>query len=119
MLPRLAAGSFVVPRPAMIDAPFLILDFHVPQEVLRARITERLTRADDASEAGLAVLDHQLAAREPLTPAEMAAAVAVDATGPVSHEMWRPFVERLRRSAGGKAPAPRARAAGPDDEKNA
>lgn len=102
-----------------LDAPFLILDFHAPLAVLRARVAERLARADDASEADLAVLDQQLAAREPLTPAEMAAAFAVDATGPVSHEMWRPFIERLRRSASGKAPAPRARAAGPDDEKNA
>ena len=60
-------------------------------------------------------LRNQLATREPLTPAEMAAAYAVDATGPVSREMWRPLVERLRRSAGGKAPVPRARAAHPDD----
>lgn len=102
-----------------LDAPFLILDFHAPQEVLRTRVAERLAVADDASEADLAVLEHQFAAREPLTPAEMAAAFAVDATGPVSHEMWRPFVERLRRSVGGKASVSRARAAGPDDEKNA
>ena len=100
-----------------LDAPFLILDFHAPQEVLHARVAERLARADDASEAGFAVLERQLATREPLTPAEMAAAYAVDATGPVSREMWRPLVERLRRSAGGKAPVPRARAAHPDHGK--
>jgi hypothetical protein len=80
-----------------LDAPFLILDFHAPIDVLRARVAERLARADDASEAGFAVLERQLATREPLTPAEMAAAYAVDATGPVSHEMWRPLLERLRR----------------------
>jgi hypothetical protein len=100
-----------------LDAPFLILDFHAPVDVLRARVAERLARADDASEAGLAVLEHQFAVREPLTPAEMAAAFAVDATGPVSHEMWRPLVERLRRSAGGKAPVPRARASHSDHGK--
>ena len=98
-----------------LDASFLILDFHAPQEVLRTRVAERRARADDASEADLAVLEHQLAAREPLTPAEMAAAYAVDATEPVSHEMWRPFLERLRRSSGGKAPVPPARAAYLDD----
>ncbi|MGH8633960.1 MAG: hypothetical protein ACRET7_07490 [Burkholderiales bacterium] len=57
------------------------------------------------------MLEHQLAAREPLTPAEMAAALAVDATVPVSHDRWRPFIGRLHRSAGGKAPVPPARAA--------
>jgi predicted kinase len=100
-----------------LDAPFLILDFHAPQEVLRARVAERLARADDASEANLAVLEHQLAVREPLTPAEMSAAYAVDATGPVSHDMWRPFIERLRRSTSGNTPVFRVRAAHPADGK--
>jgi aminoglycoside phosphotransferase family enzyme/predicted kinase len=100
-----------------LDAPFLILDFRAPPGVLRARVAERLARADDASEAGLAVLEQQLAAREPLTPAEMAAAYAVHATGPVAHDMWRPFIERLRQSAGGKVAVPGARAAHPDHGK--
>jgi hypothetical protein len=94
-----------------LDAPFTILDFHAPLEVLRARITQRLARADDASEADLAVLEHQLRAREPLTPAEVAASCAVDATVPAAHEMWRPLIERLHQRAGGKA----ARAPGSDD----
>jgi len=102
-----------------LGAPFLILDFHAPPEVLRARIAERLAHADDASEADLAVLERQLAVREPLTPAEMAVAFAVDASGPVSHDMWRPFIERLRRSTTGKAPAQSARAAHTDDGKTA
>jgi len=55
--------------------------------------------------------------REPLTPAEMSAAYAVDATGPVSHDMWRPFIERLRRSTSGKTPVSRVRAAHPADGK--
>jgi len=98
-----------------LDVPFTILDFHAPLEVLRARITERLARADDASEADLAVLEHQLRAREPLTPAEMAATYAVDATVPAAHEMWHPLIERLHRPAGGKAHRPAARAPGLDD----
>jgi hypothetical protein len=98
-----------------LDAPFTILDFHAPLEVLRARITERLARADDASEADLAVLEHQLRAREPLTPAEMAAACAVDATMPAAHQMWHPLIERLHRPADGKATRPAARALRPDD----
>jgi predicted kinase len=99
-----------------LGTPFLILSFHAPQDILRARVTQRLARADDASEAGLAVFDQQLAVREPLTPAEMAAAFAIDTTAPVSRDMWRPFIDRFHRSAAGKAPPPPVRAAHPDDE---
>jgi predicted kinase len=87
-----------------LETPFVILDFHAPLEVLRTRIAQRLARADDASEADLAVLEHQLAAREALTPAEMAASFPVDATLPASHELWRPLIERLRRRADTRAP---------------
>ena len=83
-----------------LGAPFLILDFHAPQEVLRARIEARVARADDASEAGPVVLERQLIAREPLTPAEMASAIAVDATRPVSPATWQPVLARLRPPGG-------------------
>ena len=69
--------------------PFRILDFHVPLDVLRTRVEERRVRGDDASEAGLAVLERQIATREPLTPAEMAAAVTVDGTLPPAAGTWR------------------------------
>ena len=98
-----------------LEVPFVILDFHAPLEALRARITLRLGRADDASEANLAVLEHQVGAREPLTPAEMAASFAVDATEPASHEMWVPLIERLRRWGDGDARRPAARTPRPDD----
>jgi hypothetical protein len=78
-----------------LEVPFAILDFRAPLEVLRSRITHRLARADDASEADLDVLEHQLAAREALTPAEMKASVAVDATMPATRETWHPLIERL------------------------
>jgi uncharacterized protein len=80
-------------------APFLILDFRAPLDVLRARVAERSARMDDASEAGLAVLERQVAAREPLMPAEMAVAVALDGTGPVSAGTWEPVRQSLRRPA--------------------
>jgi hypothetical protein len=101
-----------------LEAPFAILDFHAPLDVLRARITQRLARADDASEADLAVLERQLAVREPLTPAEMAATFVVDGTAPPTHEMWRPLIERLRRAASDKAPRRAGRAPRSDDEKS-
>jgi len=100
-----------------LDCPFAILDFHAPLEMLRARIVRRLERANDASEADLAVLDHQLAAREPLTPAEMDASFAVDATEPASHELWRPLIERLHRLAQARDSRAAARAPRPDDGK--
>ena len=80
-----------------LDAPFLILDFHAPPEVLRARIAERLARADDASEADLLVLERQIATHEPLTPAEMAMTVVLDGTSPVSAAMWVPVKQSLLR----------------------
>ena len=97
-----------------LEVPFLILDFHAPLEVLRARIELRLARADDASEADLAVLEHQIGAREPLTPAERAASFAVDATEPPSHETWIPLIERLRRWNGSDTRRTAARALRPD-----
>ncbi len=86
---------------ARCRTPFLILDFHVPLEILRARVEERRARADDASEAGLAVLERQIATREPLTPAEISAATTVDGTLAPAPERWRPVIQRLRRLAPG------------------
>jgi aminoglycoside phosphotransferase family enzyme/predicted kinase len=60
-------------------ARFAILDCSAPEEVLRRRIVARSAAGRDASEANLAVLDHQLADREPLAADEQAAAVRVAA----------------------------------------
>ncbi len=79
-------------------AVFLILDFHAPLDVLRARVAARAARADDASEAGLEVLERQVGTREPLTPAEMTSAVAVDGTRAATAETWAPVIRRLRRA---------------------
>jgi len=45
---------------------------------LRQRVAARAARADDASEAGIAVLERQLASAQPLAPDEQAMAVTVD-----------------------------------------
>jgi uncharacterized protein len=89
-----------------LDAPFVMVDFHAPPEVLRARIEARTIRGNDASEADLAVLERQIAVREPLTPAEMAAAVVVDGTQSASQETWGPVMERLRQLAGNASVPP-------------
>lgn len=51
-------------------ATFGILDCHADVQTLRQRIADRIARDDDASDANLAVLDNQLASREPLSDAE-------------------------------------------------
>lgn len=57
---------------ASLGATPLIVDCSAPEEVLRARITDRAARRRDASDADNAVLDHQLAHHEPLDEAERA-----------------------------------------------
>lgn len=51
-------------------AVFHILDFSVPEALLRQRVQARSTAGRDASEADIAVLELQLKIREPLAPDE-------------------------------------------------
>jgi len=77
------------------DVPFVILNFRAPLKVLRARVIARQASADDASEANLAVLQHQLDEREPLTPAEMSASVEVDGARAITQKTRRAIRVRL------------------------
>ncbi|MBI5462321.1 MAG: AAA family ATPase [Gammaproteobacteria bacterium] len=60
--------------------PFVILDMHAPDALLRERIGQRTRTERDASEATLAVLEHQQKIAEPLTSAEQTSAVGVDSS---------------------------------------
>jgi hypothetical protein len=60
------------------NAVFAILDIHAAEPTLRRRIAERTEAGTDASEANLAVLEQQLAVREPLTAAEQTATHVFD-----------------------------------------
>jgi predicted kinase len=62
--------------------PCNILEIEAPESVLRARIREREAAGKDPSEAGIRVLEAQLAAREPLTERERPLAIPVDTTRP-------------------------------------
>lgn len=64
-------------------ARFAILDCVAPRNVLEQRVTKRKALGADASEAGTAVLAHQLATHEPLTSEETALAVRVDTSTPL------------------------------------
>ena len=61
-----------------LGVPFTILDFRADTALLRARILQRSREEKDASEATLAVLDHQLADREPLAADERPWVVTID-----------------------------------------
>jgi hypothetical protein len=61
-------------------APFAILDFQTPDEVLERRVAAREAAGQDASEAGIAVLRRQRQSMEPLAPDEQPFAIAIDTT---------------------------------------
>lgn len=61
-------------------APFTLLVCDAPPEVLRERVRLREARRDDASEAGVAVLERLMLAREPLSAEERTHAIVIDTT---------------------------------------
>jgi aminoglycoside phosphotransferase family enzyme/predicted kinase len=76
-----------------LGVPFVILEFEAPVSVLRDRVISREKEARDASEAGLAVLEHQLAEREPLSAEERLRAVTLDTRHPVDTDRIRELLE--------------------------
>jgi aminoglycoside phosphotransferase family enzyme/predicted kinase len=90
-----------------LDVPFVILDFDAELQILRARVEKRHERADDASDAGLDVLEAQRLSAEPLAPDEQAAVFRCMATTRSDDGQpqadWSPLLQRL---AGPHANAP-------------
>ena len=60
---------------AELRVPFGILAVEAPEATLRERIRQRRATDSDASDADLAVLDHQIATHEPLTDDERSCAI--------------------------------------------
>lgn len=54
----------------VLQLPFLILNFQLPEDTLRRRLRQRDLTASDASEADTKVLEQQMKQVEPLTPDE-------------------------------------------------
>ena len=79
--------------------PFVIVTFVANEATLRERIVRRLHDASDASDADLAVLEHQLQTQEPLAPDELVDTVAYDAEAALdeapSRARWRDVLDRL------------------------
>jgi predicted kinase len=82
-----------------LQIPFVIVTFSASESTLRRRIERRSIEARDASDADLAVLEHQLHAQEPLTVEERAFEVVYDAELPPGRAhvatSWQPVVERV------------------------
>jgi aminoglycoside phosphotransferase family enzyme/adenylate kinase family enzyme len=64
-------------------AAVIIIECTAPEDVLRSRLRTRAKLAQDASEADLQVLEHQLQTVEPLTQAEITQRLLVDTEGSV------------------------------------
>jgi uncharacterized protein len=82
-----------------LAVPFVVVAFTASGATLHQRILHRLKAGDDASEATLAVLEHQLRTMDPLSASELADAVIYDAETPLgqtrSPEYWRAVLHRL------------------------
>lgn len=74
--------------------PFVILDFQAPEFLLRERLEQRSRAGQDASEATISVLKHQLRARAALTANELAVSIGIEAESPMPIAV---MVERIRR----------------------
>lgn len=64
-----------------LGLPFFILDIQAGAATLRARVAARAARGDDPSDAGVDVLEQQLARGEPLDDSEQAHALSIDNEG--------------------------------------
>jgi len=78
--------------------PFVILDVQAPEALVRERVRRREQEGVDASEAGLAVLERQLAGREPLGPDEAAGVVRVHTEARIDPVGILAAVDRLAAS---------------------
>jgi aminoglycoside phosphotransferase family enzyme/predicted kinase len=86
-------------RTASLGIPFVLIDFTATEPTLRARVAERAVQGTDASEADLAVLEHQLRTREALGPDELPGVVRYDAEAPFERardpSAWHDVLEPL------------------------
>jgi len=61
-----------------LGVPFVILHFYADEKLLRQWITERQELGNDASEATIEVLEHQLKTEQPLTETEADQIISID-----------------------------------------
>jgi hypothetical protein len=84
---------------AELGVSFVIVDLAADVSTLRARIVRRSLDANDASDADVTVLNHQLRTREPLSADELADTVTVDPNESLraiqASAPWADILERI------------------------
>jgi predicted kinase len=84
---------------AQARVPFSIVDFTARDDILRERIAARFQMGQDASDADLAVLEHQIATHEPLQADELGSVFTVDASAAADQagrsHAWAPLLQQL------------------------
>src|SRR5690606_30957624 len=78
--------------------PLMIIDCQASPATLRERLLQRQTRADDASEAGIDVLQRQLEHVEAFTADELPHVIAIDTEQPVHAGPLRDHLAAYGRS---------------------
>jgi aminoglycoside phosphotransferase family enzyme/predicted kinase len=73
-----------------LSVPFVIIDCMAPPEQLRQRLVERERHGQDASEAGVAVMEQQLGVDEALTGEELGHRLEADSTEDAA-TLWQRF----------------------------
>ncbi len=81
-----------------LGSPFVIACLVAPESVLSQRIAHRGSDGREVSDAGLAVLSHQISSHEPIADDEFACAIMLPAALPladlVASPEWRELLER-------------------------
>jgi hypothetical protein len=85
---------------AALSVPFVVLHFDAEMDTLHARLRSRQAAGDDPSEAGIEVLEAQLASQQRLSPGEMNEVIEVDADTATEQ-----LAEKLLAVAGNREPA--------------
>jgi aminoglycoside phosphotransferase family enzyme/predicted kinase len=90
--------------------PFVIADVSAAEATLRRRVAQRSADGRDASEAGPAVIERQLASHDALEADERAGTLVLDGELPVEDAVrspaWQRLVALLQASRDAPAPAP-------------
>ena len=83
-----------------MGAPFVIASVQADEDVLKERLMQRSSRGNDASEAGISVMQKLQLAQEPLRDQELSAAVTFINNGDVDalrsdNQGWKSLDARL------------------------
>lgn len=83
-----------------LQVPFRILAFEAEPTVMKQRIRQRQAVQRDASEANLAVLEHQLQHHDPLDEQELRLAIPIDTGRPIDYPALASAIQRQLDTTG-------------------